>query len=426
MRRLTLFVGLLVWSGLLCPAPARGGGFSNVDFGTRRVGMLAVIAHPDDPTAIFHNPAGLVLTPGTAAYFSAATFLFDVGIRLYDSQGVLQPDHTISPDTAMGVSPFLAVTSDLGTKRWRVGLAAYAPNVFGTSLPEDEPTRYQALDVMFIAARATASAAVEVDPKLSIGANFNCLMIHMKASRMMNPLVFDDPDRRFDETVWASDSRMELSGFGYTFTGDLGILVRPLPSLDIGAMFASGAPVELEGKVTLEEPSGDVSRIGHTTSLAIPFTLQGGINWKLTDDFEMAADIRYWHYQVLQEQRTELDAPLLGRTEFVDPKNYGNSLNVSFGMLYHVNPEWEFMLGILRDWSPIPTPMVTLDNPNRDRTGVGTGLRWSINEDWRVGAAFERNWYDLTDNQESPTDPPTNAKGWGSNMVLAFDVLWRL
>lgn len=413
---------MILWTAL----PVQAGGFSNVDFGTRRVGMLAVIAHPDDPTAIFHNPAGLLLTPGTAAYFSASTFLFDAGIRLYDSQGHLHPDHTISPETAMGVSPFLAVTSDLATERWRVGIAAYAPNVFGTSLPEDEPTRYMALDVLFIAARATASAAVEIDPRLVLGANLNCLMIHMKASRMMNPLVFDDPDKRFDEGVWPTDSRMELSGFGYTFTGDIGVLLRPLPTLDIGAMFASGAPVHLDGSVTLEEPTGDVTTIGHTTSLAIPFTLQGGINWRLSDDFEVAADIRYWHYQVLQEQRTVLDAPLMGKTEFVDPKNYGNSLNVALGVLCHVTPSWEFMVGVLRDWSPIPTPMVTLDNPNRDRIGVGTGLRWNVSDAWRIGAAFERNWYDLTDNQESPTDPPSNAKGYGANMILAFDLLWRL
>ena len=66
---------------------AQAGGFSNPDFGIRRLGMFAVTARPDDPTAVFHNPAGLTLMDGTHFYHAQSWFFLNLGMRLGEGTG---------------------------------------------------------------------------------------------------------------------------------------------------------------------------------------------------------------------------------------------------------------------------------------------------------------------------------------------------
>ena len=411
---------------LLISSSAQAGGFSNMEFGTRRMGMFAVTARPDDASAIFHNPAGLVLTPGTTAYLSAAWWVVQAETRLYDSDGKLHPDHNIVPDRAMALNPFLGFTTDFGTDRFRAGIAAYAPNVFGTTLPLDEPTRYVALEAIFIASRFAASAAFEITDELAIGANFNYLVMYLSADRMLNLAVLSNPDKMFDESVWETDGKLELEGFGSRPSWDVGLLYSPVPDLSFGAMFAAGVPVELEGDVKFTANDGSVIRTTHHTTMAIPFTFQGGVNWRIADDFELAADFRFWHYQVFQEQRTVLKEPILGIRQLVDPKSYHNSFNLGVGLLHRFAPGWEFMLGYQHDWSPIPNRSITPDSPNTNRHGVAMGVRWYALRGFRVGVAALRNWYDLLNNQQSNTLPPVNAKGTGANLAMGLDLSWTM
>jgi long-chain fatty acid transport protein len=412
---------------LLClSGEARSGGFSNMEFGSRRMGMFAVIAKPDDATAIFHNPAGLVLTQGSTSYISVAWWLVQARTRLYDSEGLLHPDHNISPERAQAVNPFIGFTSDFGSDRFRAGIAAYAPNVFGTSLPEDEPTRYLALDALFVAARFTTSAAYQITEQFSVGANFNVLTMYLDVASMLNASVLNNPDAKFKAGTEDFDGQLHIEGLDYAVSWDIGLLFEPLKGLRLGAVFASGVPVEFEGDVTFTSSDGEVITTSHKTTFAIPFTLQAGINYEIATDFELAADFRYWHYQVNQEQRTVLGEPIMGLTGMVSPRRYDNSVNIGVGLLHRFAPGWEFMMGYQYDRSPIPDASITVDNPNGDRHGLAAGLRWYPVGGLRVGVAALRNWYDLINNQESQSNPPSNAKGIGTNIALGFDLSWTM
>jgi long-chain fatty acid transport protein len=419
-RALSFLLVLLGWS-----AWAQAGGFSNMEFGTRRMGMFAVIAKPDDATAMFHNPAGLVLTEGTTSYMSLAWWLVSADTRLYDSEGFLHPEENIKPNRAQAVNPFLGFTTDFGTKRFRAGIAAYAPNVFGTALPEDAPTRYLALDALFVAARFTGSAAYQVNDQFSVGANINFLTMYLNVASMLNASVLNNPDNKFKEGIEEYDGRLDIEGVDYGISWDVGLLFEPTPGLRLGAMFASGVPVELEGDVTFTSSDGEVLSSTQKTTFAIPFTLQGGINYEIATDFELAADIRYWHYQVNQEQRTTLGQPILGLTGLVSPRRYKNSLN-GVGLLHRFAPGWEAMVGYHHDWSPIPPESITVDNPNGDRHGIAAGIRWYPTGGLRVGVAALRNWFEFINNQESQSNPPSNAKGVGTNLALGFDLSWTM
>jgi long-subunit fatty acid transport protein len=160
--------------------------------------------------------------------------------------------------------------------------------------------------------------------------------------------------------------------------------------------------------------------------MVLPFTLKAGVNWQFVDDFEVAADIVWWHYQVFQEQRSVLSTPLLGIAEFRDPKRFGNSVLWNVGLTYHIRRDLELMMGFQMDFTPTPTATYAIESPARDSQGVAAGFRWQATDRLRVGAALNRIWFDLTDIQDSRTTPPTNAKGYGGMVYFGADVSYRL
>ena len=427
MRRLLLACLALMMLPALPAPPAHAGGFSNPDFGVRRLGMLAVVGRPDDVTSIYHNPAGMTLLDGTHLYHAQSWFFMTIGVRMYDSQGALQPDHNITPDWSVGTIPFLGVVTDFGTERLRGGLAVYAPNAYGAVMPEDEPTRYHATRALFLASRMTGAVAYEITERFSAAVAFNLVNVYLTAGRMMNALVLADPDARFNsyEEMKEGDAELNIGGMAWTWALDAGLLFHPTDALSLGFSFGGGSDIDMAGDVELTYPDGSTEETRHQTQMVIPFTLRAGFNWRFADDFEWGADIYYWHYQVLQEQRTTLDSPIMGMPGFTDPKDYGNSWNWNTGLLYHVTQGLEVMVGWQMDFSPIPDRTFSLDNASRDQKGVSLGARWTINEHWRLGAAFVRNWMDLVDVQDSIATPPTNAKAAAANAEFGFDVDYR-
>lgn len=411
----------------LSPTAGQAGGFTIPDFGGRRVGMMAVVAYPDDVTAIFHNPAGLVLQDGTTFQFYAAAAFSELALRLYDSEGSLHPDHEISPDISMGAIPFLGAATDLGTDRFRLALGVYAPNAFGAALPEDEPTRYHATKVLFVGSRATLSAAYRFSPEFSIGAGVSLVHVYLMANRFLNLSVLADPDQRFlpPEETAAGDGRLDLDGQGFSYAWDFGLLFEPTSTLRIGGSFASGSSPTLRGDVRLKQPDGSTEHATQSTPMSIPFTLRAGMNWAFAPDFEVGADVRYWHYQVYQELRSTLSDPIAGMDEFVDPKNYGNSWNWCIGMLYRILPGVELMTGYQQDFTPIPKQTFTLDNPSRDQRGITGGVRWQVVPNHRIGLYGLHNWINAVDVQESVSIPPSNTKGHGSTSEIGFEYIWQ-
>ena len=419
------------------PRPADAGGFSNPDFGIRRMGMFAVTARADDPTAIYHNPACLTLLDGTHIYHAETWLFLELGIKVFDSKGQLQPkDGELGPSWSIGAIPFLGVTSDLGTKKLRVGLAAYAPNAYGAWMSDTAPTRYQVTKALFLAPRATASLAYKFDEKFSLGASINLIYVYMGMNQLFNPSIVGPnaprPDDRFlpaSQTA-SGDFKVNLSGQAWTWAYDLGVMFHPVESLRIGAAFAGGSPIHLTGKVKVQYPNaGKVETANQTTDMTIPFELRFGFNWQFVKDFEVGADVYWWHYQVLQEQRTVLSHALangLMGPVMESAKNNSNSFAWNIGLMYHILPTLELMAGWQMDFTPTPTATYSLTSPSGDQMGVGMGARWQVSKHVRIGLALIHNWFQLINVQDNIGQPPANGKGHGGNTEVGFDIDWKL
>src|SRR5580704_11967342 len=120
MGQLSTLATTIVVAATATAMPARAGGFDIPELGVRRTGMGAVIGRPDDGSALYHNPAGLVLSHGWHLYISAGLSLLDAEFQLApwtDSNHFLGTTPgpngyyaTVRPTRALGVIPMVAVT----------------------------------------------------------------------------------------------------------------------------------------------------------------------------------------------------------------------------------------------------------------------------------------------------------------------------
>lgn len=427
------------------PGSARAGGFYNIDVGARRTGMFAVMGKPDDVSAIVHNPAGLVLQQGTTFQVSTQYTNSENGFRFYDLEGKLQPSEEISADSAWGLVPFLGVASDLGTKRFRLGFAAWTPKLFETDLPDGGISSYYMTDTFQVASRFTLSGAVELGRHVAIGAGISAVYLHSKTSQVGNlDMLSGEWENRFDteesEIIarTARDFLMTQTGSAWTWDWNVGILLRPTDSIGLGFSFTSGAVADLEGELEVESTGDDAKRIlgdgtisvGQTTRVALPYTLRAGLNWELFKGLELGFDFTYWHNQVYRERYTTLDEDDLEGTSLGNfltspirvPKAYNNSFNISTGLMYRPLPELDLMVGYQYDRTAVPDRTLALDEMGLSFNALGLGLRWRPLQWFGVGFTFQRTWYEVMEVQTSILEPAMNAKGHFAMTQLAMEL----
>ena len=142
----------------------------------------------ENPTAVWWNPARLTRAPGTqilieSAYVTATVdhtrtnpnygtidpeLAFDI-----DGDGILDTDYDYSGTEQLkfsGFSPFLGASSDLGTDRFALGAALFAPYAKGgASTKEWGPSRYANRDANINVVYTSLAAAYQPMDWLSVG-----------------------------------------------------------------------------------------------------------------------------------------------------------------------------------------------------------------------------------------------------------------
>ncbi|HEY0254917.1 MAG TPA: outer membrane protein transport protein, partial [Kofleriaceae bacterium] len=179
-------------------ATASAGGFGIPEIGVRRTAMGAIIGRPDDPSSLYHNPAGLVLQDDWTIYVSAGLSLLSTQFELapWDqsdrflgttatSTGYYAP---VKPSRAFGVIPMIAVAGKLLDKL-HVGAAIFVGNAQGASFDENSITRYHLIDGYVIAPQAVLGAAYEITPTFALGAMVGVINLRIHGERDVYPIL---------------------------------------------------------------------------------------------------------------------------------------------------------------------------------------------------------------------------------------------
>ena len=420
---------------------AHAGGFGIPEIGVRRTAMGAVIGRPDDPSALYHNPAGLVLEDDWTIYISAGVSLLHTSFELApwdDSSQYLgvQPQSNgyyapVRPSRAIGVIPMIAVAGrplprlvpDL-----HVGAGVFVGNAQGASFPADAVTRYHLIDGWVIAPQAVVGAAYQILPTLALGATAGVVNVRVHGEQDVFP-IFNGVNI---SSLFGTQPRLTLDGSGWAPTWSAGAFGHPIPRLTWGAAVIGRVDPTLSGPVSVVYQTSATAPVEtlngrQTTNQLLPWTFQAGANVDVTDHVEVGGEFRYWLYRQYQNQDTALVGIFVVR-ELDSPKDYHDSWEATGGVRVHdlaALPKLDLMMGAQYDHSPAPPETISLSSPSFSHYGLHSGLRYSFGR-YRVGASYIHYWYLVPTVSDSITSPPTNFRGYGSNNIATLSLEVKL
>lgn len=418
--------------------PADAGGFGIPEIGVRRTAMASIIGRPDDASAIYHNPAGLVLQHGWTLYASFGLSLLDTGFALapWDRSDeflgtTAGPDGyyaRVSPSRAFGVIPMLAATAELLPGKLVVGAALYVGNATGAKFPASAVTRYHLIDGYVVAPQAVVSGAYRVTDQVTVGASVGVINLRVHGKRQLFPVLMGTDV----SSIIGTRATLELDGSGWAPTWMVGAFGQPHPRVTWGATITGRVDATLDGPITVTcydgasclslrtDADGNAVLKGtqHTEQL-LPWAFMAGAAVDVTDHVELGGELRYWLYRQYKRQHSDIeDIRIL--TELDTAKSYHDSWEASGGLRVHdlaAAPALELMAGTQYDRSPAPPRTVTLDQPSFSHWGLHTGLRYRVGR-YRLGASYIHYWYDVPTITDSQTDPPSNIRGSGGNNIF--------
>ncbi|HWO23485.1 MAG TPA: outer membrane protein transport protein [Kofleriaceae bacterium] len=416
------------------PRPAHAGGFGIPEIGVRRTAMATVIGRPDDASAIYHNPAGLVLQHGLSLYVSVGLSLLDTEFRLQpwpesdrllgvtpEADGYYAP---VQPSRAMGVIPMLAATYEILPDRLVAGAALYVGNATGAAFDGDGVTRYHLIDGYVVAPQAVLSAAYRLRETLSVGASAGVIHLRVHGEREVYPII-DGMDLG---SVIGTHPTLKLDGSGWAPTWTVAAFGQPHPRISWGATITGRVDAELTGPVTVTYSDdapipNDVLSGRQKTEQLLPWAFMAGASFDLTPTVEVSTELRYWLYRQYERQRTEVVGIFLVR-ELETRKSYHDSWAASAGVRVHslgAAPRLELMAGAQYDRSPAPPETVTLEQPSFSHPAAHAGARWRVGR-FRFGASYIHYWYQVPTITDSITSPPSNIRGRGTNNIFTLSL----
>jgi long-subunit fatty acid transport protein len=423
---------------LTATATAHAGGFGIPEIGVRRTAMASIIGRPDDASAIYHNPGGLVLQRGWNIYASFGVSLLDTEFRLApwpdsdrflgmspEGDGYYKP---VQPTRAMGVIPMLAATAELVPDRFVAGAAIYVGNATGAAFEKDAVTRYHLVDGYVVAPQAVLGAAYRVHPTLSLGASVGVIHMRVHGKREVYPM-FDGMDV---SSITGTRPELVLDGNGWAPTWTIGAFGQPHPRATWGATLTGRVDAELTGPITVRYSDdagtpGDTLTGTQTTQQMLPWALMAGASFDASEHVELAVEYRHWLYRQYDRQTTAVDGIVFVRS-LETMKNYDDSWAASAGVRVHSlsrAPALELMAGVQYDKSPAPPETVSLDQPSFSHPAVHAGARWQAGR-YRLGASYIHYWYRVPTITDSITSPPSNIRGHGANNIFTISLEARL
>lgn len=410
------------------------GGFGIPEIGVRRTAMAATIGRPDDPSAIYHNPAGLVLQRGWRVYLSATASVVSTQFRLLpwdqserflgvspQSDGYYAP---VEPSRAFGAAPMLGVTGEVLPGKLVLGAAVFVGNAQGAAFDEEAVTRYHLIEGYIVAPQAVLAGAYRINDTISVGATVGVLHMRLHGKREVFPII----NGMDISNLSGTRPLLVLDGSGWAPTWTVAAFGQPHPRLTWGATLVGRIDTTLEGPVEItysdDAPSPGDKLIGEqTTEQMLPWSLLVGMNFDLTPKVEIGTELRYWLYRQYDKQHTDVRGIFLVR-ELETIKNYRDSWQTSGGVRVHdlaALPGLELMAGLHFDRTPAPAQTVTLDQPTFNHIGLHSGLRYEIGR-YRLGASYIHYWYEIPEVTDSTTMPPSNFKGHGQNNIFTLSI----
>jgi len=363
IRKLVTTVGASALA--LSATPALAGGYDTpILYSAEHMGMGgAAIGYVDDPSAMFHNPAGLM---GTKGLTLMANLTLVTG-SIISSPGSSNPNEESDPLFAL--APLIGVSYDLNDVV-SFGAAFYPVASAGAEYNYNEgsatgPKVRNFTSVRFL--EVSPGVAFKIpDTGLSFGFGYRISFVSLGRQ-----LGAEGVDPTFDVDM-----------AGTNFTGfRAGVQYQPIPELELGFVFRSKTTTEIkadEGRVLV--PATNI-----TTDFILPAKLGFGMRLNF-DPIAVVADVEYGFYS--QNERNEFKADPALPVPILNISKWEDAITFRAGVEYAVDQRWFFRGGFLYDGkvSQVEYPS-SFGTPPDSTTTITAGFGTKCNDDWELNFA---------------------------------------
>jgi long-chain fatty acid transport protein len=378
MKRGKKFLSIIAFLFLLSmlSSLAVANGLNLNSLGSRALAMGgAFVGLADDFSAIYWNPAGI-------AYFERKYFGF-YGTDVIPSGTYKSTLVDAKTDGKQYFSWLAAYYIPLG-ENGVAGLGVYVPSGLGASwngadfTPISMGSEYQWLSKIGLVTIAPALAFKVSDRVLiggSLNINYGMFDVKMHAGSLANPIP---PPSELDLGQYEES----MSGWGYGAT--LGILVKPLEVLSVGAAFRTASTVKFKGDAQIYNLSllGENSTSDLKRDVTWPMWMAAGVAFKPAEDLTLTGDLQWTQWSKVDVIKTKYtDAfwqAIMGQSGKDERAMYWNdSLQVRFGAEYMLKAV-TLRGGYYFDPSPAPDRTMNVLLPSYDYNVLTLGFGYGL------------------------------------------------
>ncbi len=365
----------------LASSEVQAAGFSIFEQGARGMGFAgAYTAQSQDPSAIFHNAAGIGFLKGKRLYFGGTLvkpYSDFTGADPYPGAG-----RTETGD--VGVIPLPAIYySQQFSERLTFGLGVNAP--YGLKTQWADPDTFSGRYISVMADLKSVSlnpvVAYKLEDRLAVAAGVDVRFSKVTLARrvpLVNPFTLKVID------VAEVDLRSDWNtGVGF----NLGVLAKPTEKLSVGASYRHKVQVDYAGTATFTQISSGAATLDGLVKQTLPQgaeSLETGIEFPgiatigvayALDDWTVEADLVWFQWSTFDRlqlrfaNRPDLDETIL--------EEYEDAFQYRFGLERRFSDHLAVRGGYFYDSSPSPAASVSPLLPDADRHGFALGASFS-------------------------------------------------
>jgi len=349
---------------------AYGSGFAIYTQGASSLGQgAATIAHTDDPSAIFWNPALINKLQGTQIQLGT-TLIFPSRKFKSDSSG-----NTFKTEPDVFYPSTLFITHKFNDKI-SAGLGVFNPFGLGTRWDDDWEGRYIATNSEMQTFNINPAVSYKITPDVTVAAGLDFLLLDATLEKKINlPVLY----ALLGLPILSRDGEQKFEGDGNGVGYNLGILLEPHRDIAIGASYRS--EIKIDGKVTHTLPEGEPLGLfpntkGKTT-IKLPRQALAGIYYKGFDPFTFEIGFRWEGWSSYEELKIELDQLVAGSTTSLTKKNWKDTYAMQLGAKYQLNESVALLAGYFYGGNPVPdeTFEPSIPDANTSYYSIGTSVK---------------------------------------------------
>ncbi len=384
----------LVYScGMFCGAQgAQASGFAIVEQSVRGLGTAYAgsAAMAEDASTLFYNPAGLARLSGhrleVGAHFIMPSAKFeDRGSTNVLGQSLNVHDNEGGDAGVNALVPNLYYAHSL-SENFKMGIGVFTPFGLKSEYDRNWVGRYYAVESDLQTININPSAAFRISRQWSIGGGVSFQYAEATLSNKAD----------FGLAIGQSqqhDGFGEMTGDGWGYGFNLGVLFEPTESSRIGLAFRSKIHHKLKGDIdyTYDDATaraiataGDYVNADASSEVDLPETVSLGIYHAFNAKLALLAGATWTNWSRFNELRVQYDSR---QPDTVMTLAWDDTWRFDLGLVYQFTGRVTGRFGVAYDMTPIPdaahrTPRI----PDEDRYWVALGGGYKLSD--RVGINF--------------------------------------